>query len=94
MVIPIAEKHNQYAQEIVKFLKENNIRAELDERNETTSAKIRDAELQKIPYILVVGDREVGKKTVNVRARGEKVLGEMSVEAFLKKVTSDIAKRE
>jgi len=94
MVIPIAEKHNQYAQEIVKILKENNIRAESDERNETTSAKIRDAELQKIPYILVVGDREVRKKTVNVRARGEKVLGEMSVKAFLKKVTSDIAKRE
>jgi len=94
MVIPIAEKHNQYAQGIAKFLKENNIRAESDERNETTSAKIRDAELQKIPYILVVGDREVGKKTVNVRARGEKALGEMSLEAFLKKVTSDIAKKE
>jgi len=94
MVIPIAEKHNQYTQEIVKFLKENNIRAELDERNETTSAKIRNAEIQKIPYILVVGDREVTKKTVNVRARGEKVLGEMSVEDFLKRVTSDIAKRE
>jgi threonyl-tRNA synthetase len=94
MVIPIAEKHNQYAQGIAKFLKENNIRAESDERNETTSAKIRDAELQKIPYILVVGDREVGKKTVNVRARGERVLGEMSLEAFLKKVTSDIAKKE
>jgi len=94
IVIPIAEKHNQYAQEIVEILKENNIRAELDDRNETTSAKIRDAELQKIPYILVVGDREVNRKTVNVRTRGEKVLGEMSLEAFLKKVTSDIAKKE
>jgi len=94
IVIPIAEKHNQYAQKIVEILKENNIRAELDDRNETISAKIRDAELQKIPYILVVGDREVNRKTVNVRTRGEKVLGEISLEAFLKKVTSDIAKKE
>jgi len=93
IVIPITEKYNQYAQEIVNFLKDKNIRSELDNRNETTSAKIRNAELQKIPYILVVGEREVGKKTVNIRTRGERILGEMNLEDFLKRITSDIAKR-
>jgi len=93
IVIPITERHNQYGQKLVEALKKNNIRVELDDRNETASAKIRDAELQKIPYILVVGDKEVKRKTVNVRTRGEKIWGEMSIDKFLKKIIFDIAKK-
>jgi len=93
LVIPITEKQNDYGQKIVDQLLEKNIRAELDNRGETMSAKIRDAELQKIPYILVVGDKEIKAKAINVRRRGEKVLGSMKLDKFLKLIQEDIAKK-
>lgn len=93
MIVPITEKQNKYGQEVLEKLRQAEIRVELDNRGETTSAKIRDAELQKIPYILVVGDKEIKNKSVNVRARGEKVLGEMALEKFIKLIQEDIAKK-
>jgi len=93
IVIPITDKHHDYGQKMVDELLGKNIRIELDNRNETTSAKIRDAELQKIPYILVVGDKEIKNKSVNVRVRGEKVLGEMALEKFIKLIQEDIDKK-
>ncbi|MCJ7804374.1 threonine--tRNA ligase, partial [Patescibacteria group bacterium] len=93
IVIPITDKQNDYGQKMADKLKEKNIRVELDSRSETTSAKIRDAELQKIPYILVVGDKEIKNKSINVRARGEKVLGEMALEKFIKLIQEDIDKK-
>jgi len=93
VVIPITDKHNQYGQKIADQLKDENIRVKLDDRSETTSAKIRDAELQKIPYILVVGDKEVKAKNVNVRVRGEKVLGPMAVSKFINLIKEDIVKK-
>jgi len=93
IVVPITDKHNQYGQKIVDQLREEKVRVELDDRNETASAKIRDAELQKIPYMLVVGDKEVKGKKVNVRVRGERVLGSLSLEKFLKLFKEDVAKK-
>jgi len=93
IIVPITEKQNDYGQKVANNLKGENIRAELDDRSETTSAKIRDAELQKIPYILVVGDKEIKNKSINVRARGEKVLGEMALEKFIKLIQEDIDKK-
>jgi threonyl-tRNA synthetase len=93
VVIPITDKHNKYGQQIVDKLKEEDIRVKLDDRSETTSAKIRDAELQKIPYILVVGDKEVKAKNINVRIRGEKVLGSMSISKFIDLIKENIAKK-
>lgn len=93
VVIPIADRHLDYAQNVLANFSSRQIRAELDERNETASAKIRDAELQKIPYILVVGDREIKSKSINVRVRGEKVLGEILLEKFLKIIKEDIDKK-
>jgi len=92
-IIPITEKQNEYGQEILGKLSQAGIRVELDDRGETTSAKIRDAELQKIPYLLVVGDKEIAQKAVNVRQRGEKVLGLMKTEDFIKKIKDDIDKK-
>ncbi|HUS51933.1 MAG TPA: threonine--tRNA ligase [Candidatus Bathyarchaeia archaeon] len=92
-VIPITDNHNPYAQKIHQSLIEAGIRAELNDRSNTVSAKIRDAEIQKIPYMLIVGDREVRAKKVNVRTRGEKVLGTMSLGAFLKRISQDIDKK-
>lgn len=91
IIIPITERNNSYGQKLTEQLKNQNIRAELDSRDATTSAKIRDAELQKIPYMLIVGDREMKEKKVNVRIRGEKVLGVMSLKKFTQRVINDIA---
>ena len=93
IVIPITDKQNGYGQKIVDRLREKNIRVELDNRSETTSAKIRDAELQKIPYLLVVGDKEIKENGVNVRVRGEKVLGLMNLGKFLALIQEDIDKK-
>jgi len=93
VVIPITDKHNKYAKQVYDTLINSSIRAKLDDRSQTTSAKIRDAEIQRIPYMLVVGDKEVKAKKVNVRTRGEKVLGSMSLEKFLSRIKQDIVKK-
>lgn len=90
MVIPIAERNNQYGQKILEQLKDVGIRAEIDNRNETMQAKIRDAQTQKMPYMLIVGEREEKENKVAVRTRGGEDLGGMKVEEFLDKVKSDI----
>jgi threonyl-tRNA synthetase len=92
-LIPITDRHVNYANKVTQKLKEENIRIEVDDRNTTASAKIRDAELQKIPYILVIGDKEIKSKSVNVRIRGEKVLGLMSLGKFMKLIKEDIDKK-
>ncbi|MFZ5366334.1 MAG: threonine--tRNA ligase [Patescibacteria group bacterium] len=93
VVIPITDKQIKYGQEIADKLKEAGERVELDNRNETTSAKIRDAELQKVPYMVIVGEKEVKAKNISVRARGEKDLGKMMLEKFLGKITLEIEKK-
>lgn len=93
VIIPITEKHLSYAQEVAESLKKEGLRFELDDSDQTTSAKIRQAEIKKIPYMLAVGDKEIKAKTVNVRARGEKNLGPMKIDKFLKLVKEDIAKK-
>jgi threonyl-tRNA synthetase len=93
MIIPITDKQNDYGQKMADKLKEKNIRVELDIRSETTSAKIRDAEMQKIPYILVVGEKEIQEKAVNVRVRGKKVLGLMKIDKFSSLIKEDIDKK-
>ena len=91
MLIPIADRHLPYAQEVSAVLKEAGLRVEVDERGERMNAKIRDAQNQKIPYMLVVGDREVEQAAVAVRLRSEENLGAMPVNAFLERVKQDSA---
>ncbi|MDP2696454.1 MAG: threonine--tRNA ligase [bacterium] len=81
-IIPVGEKHLDYAKEIADQLKD--YRVEVASENETVGKKIRNAELQKIPYLLVVGDTEISNKTVRVRERQKGDLGEMAVDKFLK----------
>ena len=85
-VIPIAERHLKYSQSVKKELDQAGYRIELKEENETVSKKIRNGEIQKIPYLLVVGDKEMKNKTVRVRERGKGDIGEMSLEKFLDKI--------
>ena len=89
-VLPITEKHLDYANEVLKKLREHNIRAEVDERGERLQAKIRDAQTQKIPYMIIVGDREEKENKIAVRTRTGQDLGAMPVEEFLEKIKSDI----
>ena len=89
-VIPIAERHFEYAKEIKKQLNDKNIRVEIRDENETLGKKIRTAEMQKIPYLLIVGDREIEAKSVGVRARGKGDLGAMAIDVFTNKVKEEI----
>jgi threonyl-tRNA synthetase (EC 6.1.1.3)/Ser-tRNA(Thr) hydrolase (EC 3.1.1.-) len=83
MVLPVLEKHALYAQNIVKELKDLNYRVDIDLSEETLSKRIRNAELNKIPYILVIGDREMANNTISVRERGKGDLGAYSLDKFI-----------
>ena len=85
-VIPVGNAHNKYAQQIAKQLQEKDIRVEVKDQNETVSKKIRNGELQKIPYMLVVGDKEMKSKSVRVRDRKKGDIGIIKVNSFIKKI--------
>jgi threonyl-tRNA synthetase len=90
VLIPIADRHFGYAHEVASRLKEAGIRVEVDARNERMNAKIRDAQIQKIPYMLVIGDREVKTGSVSVRLRSEEDLGDLSVDKFLSRILDEV----
>ena len=92
-VLNITDAQADYCREIVKTLANQGLRVELDLRNEKITYKIREHSLQKLPYILVVGDKEKAAGAVAVRARGNKDLGVMSLEAFAELIASDIASK-
>ncbi len=87
VVMPISEKFNEYGSKVVKLLKNYDIRAELDDRNEKIGRKIRDNELQRIPLLLIVGEKESEDGTVSVRVQGDGDKGAMTIEGFAQMVT-------
>lgn len=89
-IIPISEKHIDYANKIAHQLTTQNIRFELLGQNDTLGKKVREAEIQKIPYLLVVGEKEIQTQTVGVRARSQGDLGQMSLEKFQEKINKEI----
>ncbi|NLC59381.1 MAG: threonine--tRNA ligase [Armatimonadetes bacterium] len=91
ILLPIAERHGDYAHQVAAALRAAGLRVEVDDRSEKTGFKIREAQLQKIPYMLVMGDREVEQGSVSVRSRDAGDLGAMSVEGFLSKAQAEIA---
>ena len=93
-VIPISEKHHDYAEKVHKALEAAGVRVETDYRSEKMGYKIREAQLKKIPYMLVVGDKEMEDGTVAVRARKEEKGGTMSVDAFLAAIRAEIDSKE
>lgn len=90
IVLPISDKNLAYAQKVASELKESNIRTDLDQRNETLQAKIRDGTLSKTPYLLIVGGKEEEAKKVAVRTRDGKDLGQMDLDSFKKQIGSEI----
>lgn len=93
VLIPIADRHYEYVYQVAGRLKAAGLRVEVDERGERMNAKIRDAQNQKIPYMLVIGDKEVEGDSVSVRLRSEENLGAMSLDGFMTIANSDIANR-
>ena len=90
-VLNITDAQADYAQAVVKTLQNQGLRVEVDLRNEKITRKIREHSMQKLPYILVLGDKEKAAGAVAVRARGNLDLGVMSLETFAQKIASDIA---
>jgi threonyl-tRNA synthetase len=82
IVLPISDKYQDYADEVVKFLKNLDIRASIDSRSEKAGKKIRDAEVAKIPYMLIVGEKEAASRAVSVRKHGGEDLGSMELQQF------------
>ncbi len=90
VVLPISDRHLEYANKIEALLKEKDIRTSVDERAESINAKIRDAQLEKIPYMIVVGDKEIRENLISVRHRKKGDLGALSLEDFAKKLLNEI----
>lgn len=89
-IIPIGEKHVEYAQKLAQELVENGFRTKVNSKNETMQAKIREAQLQKVPYMLIVGDREVATGQVSVRLRTEENKGSMDFKEFKAKLAETV----
>jgi threonyl-tRNA synthetase len=85
-VLPISDKYSEWANEVTAKLKAADVRAEIDERAEKIGRKIRDTELAKIPYMLIVGEKEAAEGTVSVRKRGEGDTGAVKLEEFAAEV--------
>lgn len=92
-IIPVSQRHLEYAEALREKLEAAGLRVECDERNEKIGYKIREAQLEKVPYMLVVGDKEMEKGNLSVRTRKEGDGGEMEVDAFLARVEEDVKTR-
>lgn len=92
IVLPISEKYQNYAEKVSQFLKNSDIRALIDDRSEKTGRKIRDAEMSKIPFMLVVGEKEEAENTVSVRKQGEGDLGSFTLETFANMINDEVKK--
>ena len=82
VVLPISEKYNDYAEEVARELGLKDVRTQVDDRNEKIGRKIRDNELKRIPYLLIVGEKEAAERKVSVRAQGEGDKGQMTIDEF------------
>jgi threonyl-tRNA synthetase len=93
LILPISEKHHEYAQEIYQRCVENGLRTHLDVRNEKVGYKIRDAEKKKIPYMCVIGDKEIENNMVSIRKRKVGDMGEKNLDDFIHEVQNEIKRR-
>jgi threonyl-tRNA synthetase len=89
-ILPISDKFNAYAYEVEKSLKAKDIRTEVDDRSEKIGKKIRDTELAKVPYMLIVGEKEVNEKTVSVRRHGKGDLGSKLLVEFIGEIEKEV----
>lgn len=93
-ILPISDKFLPYAKDVLQKLKKADIRAELDDRSEKIGKKIRDTELMKVPYMLVVGEKEVNENKISIRRQGKGDLGAKDVDEFVEEVKNEIGERK
>jgi threonyl-tRNA synthetase len=93
-ILPISDKFLPYANEVTKQLKNLGVRVEVDDRNEKIGKKIRDTELMKVPYMLVIGEKEMNENQVSVRRQGKGDLGTIAVESFINQILDEIVNRK
>ncbi|MDQ3552743.1 MAG: His/Gly/Thr/Pro-type tRNA ligase C-terminal domain-containing protein, partial [Bacteroidota bacterium] len=92
-ILPISDKFMEYAKSVLHQLKKADIRAEIDERSEKVGKKIRDTELLRVPYMLVIGEKEMNENKVAVRRQGKGDLGTKNISEFISEVTEEIKER-
>ena len=90
MILPVSEKYHEYAEKLNEMLKRNEIRTLIDMRSEKIGRKIRDAEMKKVPYMLIVGEKEMNETSVSVRKHGQGDLGSMSVDEFIAMIEKQV----
>lgn len=93
MILPISDNQNEWAEKVYEELKAESIRVEINKNNETLGKKIRETEMQKIPYLLIIGEKEVEAESVAVRQRGKGDIGQMKLEKFIAKISEEITKK-
>ena len=91
-VLPVSDKYNEYAEKVLNYLNNYDIRGFVDSRNEKVGKKIRDNEVSKIPFMLIVGEKEENDNEVSVRKQGEGDLGTMTLEKFKEYIDTEIHK--
>jgi threonyl-tRNA synthetase len=92
-ILPISDKFLPYAKTVLQTLKKADIRAEIDDRSEKIGKKIRDTELSKVPYMLVIGEKEMQEGKVAVRRQGKGDMGSADIETFVQSLSSEIRDR-
>ncbi len=90
VVLPISDKYNDYAEKVARILNRKDVRTQVDDRNEKIGRKIRDNELKRVPYLLIVGEKEMEDGLVSVRAQGDGDKGQMSIEAFAEFISKEV----
>ncbi len=93
-IIPVGKSHKKYAREIMNELIKNGLRVKLKEEKATVAKRVREGEIQKIPYLVVVGEKETNSKTIRVRKRGKGDIGQMTLSQFLEKIQQEISKKK
>lgn len=93
-LLPIADRHHDYAYDVAQKLESVGIRCEVDVRSEKTGYKIREAQLEKVPYMLILGDKDVEAGSVSVRKRGEGDLGAVDIQAFVDTIVAQVNSKE
>jgi threonyl-tRNA synthetase len=90
IVLPISDKYQKYAKKVSELLENSEIRGLIDSRSEKTGRKIRDAEMSKIPYMIIVGEKEESEGTVSVRKHGEGDIGSFGIDDFIRFIQKEI----
>ena len=93
IILPISEKYHDYAEKVLKFLNNSDIRTLIDTRAEKIGRKIRDAELKRIPYLIIVGEREAENNVLSIRRQGEGDVGSMNANDFIQLVNKEISEQ-